>query len=118
MHYQIIKNYWSAVKKWIPEAWKRSADFILLKGVGLYAISYLGIDIIDRCLLKGKFTPSDMFAYLHKLPDKEVFSRRGAIALAGRAGGKKIAGDLMKDLEEEGEVSMSKLQKMILSSNE
>src|SRR5258705_5225274 len=39
----VIKNYWSAVKKWLPDAWKRPGDYIIFKGVGLYAISYVGI---------------------------------------------------------------------------
>ncbi len=117
VQFELIKNFWLAVKKWLPEAWKRPADFIIFKGVGLYAISYLGIEIIDRCLLKQKYQVNDMYSYLEKLPDKEVFTSRGGIPYAGRAGGRKIASDLIADLEEEGEISLSKLQKMILGED-
>jgi DGQHR domain-containing protein len=114
VQFELIKNFWLAVKKWLPDAWKRPVDFIIFKGVGLYAISYLGIEIIDRCLLKQKYQVDDMYAYLEKLPNKEVFTSRGGMPYAGRAGGRKIASDLIADLEEEGEISLSKLQKMIL----
>lgn len=31
--YEMIKNYWNAVKKWLPDAWKRPRDFIIFEGV-------------------------------------------------------------------------------------
>jgi len=55
-----------------------------------------------------------MLAYLKQLPSSDVFLANAPIAYAGRAGGKKMASDLIADLEEEGEVSLTKLQKMIL----
>jgi DGQHR domain-containing protein len=112
--YQIIKNFWLAVKNWMPDAWEHPTEYIIFKGVGLYAISYLGIEIIDRCLLKGKYSPDCMQSYLEMLPQTNAFTAKGGIPYAGRAGGRKIASDLVADLEEEGEVSLSKLQKMIL----
>ena len=112
--YEVIKNYWSAVKKWLPESWKRPGDFIIFKGVGLYAISYLGVEVIDRCLLKGKYETQDMLAYLKQLPETDVLSSKGNLAYAGRAGGRKLANDLIADLADEGEISLSKLQRMIL----
>ncbi len=115
--YEVIKNYWSAVRKWMPEAWKRPRDFIIFKGVGLYAISYIGIEIIDRCLLKGKYESKDMLAYLKQLPESDVFTSKGGLPYAGRAGGRKLADDMIANLEEEGEISLNKLQKMILSND-
>lgn len=114
--YGIIRNYWIAVREWLPDAWSRPGDYIIFRGVGLYAISYLGIEIIDRCLLKGKYQPGDMLVYLAKLPQPDVFTKKSNIALAGRGGARKMVGDLIVDLEEEGEVSLSRLQKMILGS--
>jgi DGQHR domain-containing protein len=115
--FEIIKNYWKAVKKWMPDAWKRPSDFLIFKGVGLYAISYLGIEIIDRCLLKGKYSTQDMLKYLKQLPETDVFSSQGGSAYAGRSGGRIMANDLISNLEEEGEISLSKLQKMILGES-
>src|ERR1051326_3172194 len=114
VQYQVIKNYWLAVEKWMPDAWKNPADYTLFRGVGIIAVAYLGIEVIDRCLLKGRFESEYMLQYVKELPGKEVFSSKGGIPYAGRAGAKKIANELIGDLAEEGEVSVSKLQKMIL----
>jgi DGQHR domain-containing protein len=112
--YQVIKNYWLAVKRWLPDAWKRPRDFIIFKGVGLYAISYVGIEVIDRSLLKGKFASRDMLEYLKQMRADEFVSK-GTLPYAGRAGGRKLANDLIADLESEGEISLAKLQKLILT---
>jgi hypothetical protein len=77
----------------------------------------LGAEVIDRCLTKSKFGVDEMVAYLQKLPETDILSSKGGIPYAGRAGGRKIASDLIADLEEEGEVSLSKLQKMILGED-
>jgi DGQHR domain-containing protein len=112
--YEVIKNFWIAVKKWIPRAWNAPRDYVIFKGVGLYAISYVGIEVIDRALLKGKFSSTDMLEYLKQMPSESLASG-GTASYAGRGGGRKLANDLIANLEEEGEVSLSKLQKMILS---
>jgi DGQHR domain-containing protein len=114
--YKVIKNFWLAVKKWLPEAWKRPRDFVIFKGVGLYAISYVGIEVIDRSLLKGKFTSSTMFGYLNQLP-AERLAVKETLVYAGRGGGRKLANDLIANLEDEGEISLAKLQRMILTEN-
>jgi DGQHR domain-containing protein len=114
--YQVIKNFWIAVKKWLPKAWNSPREYVIFKGVGLYAISYVGIEVIDRSLLKGKFSSGDMLEYLKQMP-AESLSRGGTSAYAGRGGGRKLANDLIANLEEEGSVSVSKLQKLILSES-
>ena len=112
--FEVIKNYWKAVQKWLPDAWKHPRDYIIFKGVGLYATSYVGIEVIDRCLMKGKYAPEDMFVYLKQIPNTALFSTKTGLAYAGRGGGRKMANDLTANLEEPGEVSLSRLQKMIL----
>lgn len=111
--FEVIKNYWLAVKDWLPEAWKRPRDFMIFKGVGLYAISYVGIEVIDRCLLKAKFNSSDMLEYLKQL-NPQALSSKETLVYAGRGGSRKLANDLIANLEDEGEISLSKLQKLIL----
>lgn len=114
--YKVIKNYWIAVKKWLPKAWKNPRDYAIFKGVGLYAISYVGIDVVDRSLLKGKFSSDAMLEYLKQMPSESLV-RGETAAYAGRGGGRKLANDLIANLEEEGEMSLSKLQKLILSED-
>jgi hypothetical protein len=57
-----------------------------------------------------------MLEYLKQMP-AESLSRGGTSAYAGRGGGRKLANDLIANLEEEGAVSVSKLQKLILSES-
>jgi DGQHR domain-containing protein len=112
--YELIKNFWTAMKGWLPDAWQHPNDYVIFKGAGLYGAAYLGIEIIDRCLLKGKYSSEDMLEYLKKLPNPEVLSSKHGIVYAGRSGGRKLASDLIAELEDEGELSLSKLQKLIL----
>ena len=112
--YKVIRNYWDALKKWLPKAWNSPRDYAIFKGVGLYAISYVGIEVIDRSLLKGKFSSDDMLEYLKQMPS-EPLAKGATAAYSGRGGGRKLANDLIANLEEEGEVSLSKLQRLILS---
>ena len=113
--YKVIKNFWIAVKKWLPKAWNGPRDYVIFKGVGLYAISYVGIEVIDRSLLKGKFSSADMLEYLKQMPS-ESLAKGGTAVYAGR-GGIKLANDLIANLEDEGAVSLSKLQKLILDES-
>jgi DGQHR domain-containing protein len=114
--YKVIKNYWIALKKWLPKAWNSPREYAIFKGVGLYAISYVGIEVIDRSLLKGKFSSDDMLEYLKQMPS-EALAKGETAAYSGRGGGRKLANDLIADLQDEGEVSLSKLQKLILSED-
>lgn len=116
--YELVKNFWSAVKLWLPDAWENPSEYIIFKGAGLYAITYVGIEIIDRCLLKGKYTTNDMLDYLKKIQNVESLSSKKGIPFAGRGGGRKIAADLISEIEEEGEVSLNTLQKLILSGSD
>src|SRR5271166_6164853 len=68
------QNYWIAVRKWLPGAWNKPHDYSIFKGVGLYAISYVGIEVIDRSLLKGKFSSEDMLEYLKQMPSESLAS--------------------------------------------
>jgi hypothetical protein len=67
-----------------------------------------------RSLLKGKYSSEGMLEYLKQMPPESLASG-GTAAYARRGGGRKLANDMIANLEEEGEVSLSKLQKLILS---
>src|SRR5271157_3830985 len=72
--YKVIKNFWTALKKWLPKAWNSPRDYAIFKGVGLYAISYVGIEVVDRSLMKGKFSSDDMLQYLKQIPSESLAS--------------------------------------------
>ena len=58
-----------------------------------------------------------MLEYLKQLPSEQL-SRKETLAYAGRAGGRKLANDILSNLAVEGEISLSKLQKMILGQGD
>ncbi len=113
--YKVIENYWVAVKRWLPKAWTNPKNYLIFKGVGLYAISYVGIEVIDRSLMKGKFSSNDMYQYLKQMPPESLLSGQ-TLPYAGRGGGRKMANDLISNIGEDGEMSLSALQKIILTS--
>jgi hypothetical protein len=53
--YRVIKNYFDAVKKWQPKAWSTPKEYIMLRGSGLWAICFIGAQVIDRTLLQDEF---------------------------------------------------------------
>ena len=111
--YKVVENYWAAVKKWIPKAWNSPKDYVIFRGVGLYAISYIGIDVIDRCLLAGKFGIIDMYKYLSQMPNNAL-SRGASSAYSGRGGGRVLANELLEYVTDDGKLSIPALQKLIL----
>jgi DGQHR domain-containing protein len=114
VQYKVVENYWLAVKKWLPKAWLHPKDYLIFKGVGLYAISYIGVEVIDRTLVKGKYGTSDMLALLKQMPAEQLIAGQ-TLPYAGRGGGKKLANDIISNLGEDGELSLAALQKLILS---
>jgi hypothetical protein len=112
--YEVVKNFWIAVKKWLPKACNSPRDYSIFKEWVCMRFPTLGIEVIDRSLLKGEFLSDDMLEYLKQMPP-ESLAKGGTAAYAGRGGGRKLANDMIANLEEEGQVSLSKLQKLIIS---
>jgi hypothetical protein len=112
--YRLIRNFWAAVKAWLPDAWNSPRNYSIFKGVGLNAVSYVGVEVIDRALLKGRFSRNDILGYLKQI-SSEALASGGTAAYSGRGGGQKLANELIANLEEEGEISLERLDKLILS---
>jgi len=45
----LIRTYWKAVKKVFSQEWADSKEYLLLRGFGVWSMSIVGADIIDRC---------------------------------------------------------------------
>ncbi|MGI8908250.1 MAG: DGQHR domain-containing protein [Candidatus Sumerlaeaceae bacterium] len=114
--YEVVKNYWIALQNFLPKAWKKPGDYSIFRGVGLYMVTYLGREIIDRCITKGKYEPKDMLGYLKALPPHSAFLSSGIGQYAGRKGGKALAAELIRHLAKDGEISYETLQMKILGT--
>ena len=73
--YKEIRNYFSAVKKWQPSAWPNSKEYLMMRGVGLWAVCFIGAYVIDRVLLNEKFSTDDMLEILNSSKKKWNWSK-------------------------------------------
>lgn len=83
--YKLIRNFFSAVRSWDPDAWKNHREYLMLRGAGLWGICFLGAEVIDRTLARGLFGVGDQLKVLrsgrswnwHRDGDFKGFSGRG-----------------------------------------
>lgn len=62
--FALVKNYFSAVKKWQKDAWEKPSDYIIMRGSGLWAICFIGSSVIDKVLIEEKYKSDDMLKIL------------------------------------------------------
>ncbi len=109
----VVMNYFSALKRWQPEAWKHPKDYLLLRGAGLWGACFLGAEIIDRALAKGNYKPDDMVRILKSGPAWD-WSQAGPFkGLSGRAGALRIRDMIVADLIDDKGVSLKSVLKQI-----
>lgn len=89
--YKVIKNYFSAVKEWQPKAWTNSKDYIILRGAGLWAISFLGAQVIDRALINNKFDKDSLLKILNSGKDWDWSNKGSFVGMSGRSGALEIS---------------------------
>lgn len=68
--YEIVRNFWSAVAAVWPRAWNQPRTYLLVKGVGVTALSMLAGEIITSVLSRQQQASTLTFvAYLSPLAD-------------------------------------------------
>jgi DGQHR domain-containing protein len=113
--YELIKNYFKAVREWVPAAWDDSKSVIILRGAGLWATCYIGADVIDRVLMKNNHSAKDMLKIL-KSGNNWDWSGDGVDfrGLSGAGGASEIAKKVVREFKDDKGVSLSDLEKTIL----
>lgn len=112
----LIKNYFEALRLWVPEAWQDPKDYLLLRGAGLWGVCFLGAEIIDRALAKQEFMSTAMLDILRS-GRKWNWSRAGDFqGYSGRGGSVRIADSIIRELRGEDGVSMNRLISDIIKS--
>lgn len=109
----VIKNYFEALRRWEPEAWKDPKDYLMLRGAGLWGICFLGASVIDRALGKGKYKPEDMLSVLNSGPDWDWSKAGDFQGYSGRGGALKISDLIVGELEDGSGSSLKSLIKKI-----
>ena len=112
--YRVIRNYFEAIKMWQPEAWKNPSEYLLLRGVGLWGICFIGSNVIDKGLSIGKFDPDNLLKIL-KSGKNWDWSKKGSFeGFSGRGGAVKISDMVTAEFIDENDISVGELYKQIM----
>ena len=115
--YRVIRNYFNAVKKWQPKAWKSPKEYIMLRGAGLWAICFIGAQVIDRALLQAEFKASQMLTILRSGKDWDWGKKGDFKGLSGRGGALEISKRVTRKLKDETRISSKQLFDKIKSED-
>lgn len=113
--YRLVSNYFHAVKRWQPRAWEHPGQYLVLRGAGLWGICFIGAEVIDRVLTRGKFGVQDMHEILESGAQWDWSNTGDFQGLAGRGGAVKICDQVTADLRDESGVSLKDLHRAIMA---
>lgn len=115
--YRVIRNYFTAVKKWQPKAWSNPKDYLLLRGAGFWSICFIGSVVIDRCLLQSKFNAEDMLEILKSGKNWDWSNNSKFKGYSGRGGALQISNMVTKEFKDPSRLSSKELYKKIMESD-
>jgi len=116
--YKVIRNYFLAIKDWQPQAWSGNKEYIMLRGVGLWAICFIGAHVIDRVLQQNEFSNEQMLRILRSGREWD-WSRQGDFkGFSGRAGALEISRKITVKLHDENRMSGKDLFDKIMNSSD
>lgn len=116
--FRVIRNYFDAVKQWQPKAWTSPKEYILLRGSGLWAICFIGAQVIDRAMMQDEFTASHMLTILRSGKDWDWRRKGDFIGLGGRAGALEISNRVTRKLQDESRMSTKQLFDKIMAEDD
>lgn len=114
--YRVINNYFAAIKQWQPKAWTTPKDFIILRGAGLWAICFLGAQVIDRALMNNKFETDSMIEILRSGREWDWGNKGSFVGLSGRSGALEISNKVSRHLKDTNQLSTEQLFDQIMST--
>ena len=114
--YKVIKNYFSAVKVWQPKAWSKPKEYIILRGAGLWAICFLGAQVIDRALMNNKFDQTALLNILKSGHEWDWSNKGSFVGLSGRSGALEISNKVARQLKDANQISTEQLFDKIMKS--
>lgn len=112
--YRVIKNYFSAFKKWQPKSWTEPKEYITLRGSGLWAVCFIGAHVIDRALIQDKFEVGAMLKILKSGKDWDWSKNGDFKGLGGRGGALEISKRVTAKIQDDNRMSTEQLLKKIM----
>jgi DGQHR domain-containing protein len=113
--FKVIRNYLAAVKKWQPKAWTHPKEYILLRGAGLWAMFFIGAQVIDRVLLERKYSTSEMLSVLKSGKNWDWGKKGDFKGYSGRSGALEISKLVARKLHAGDKISTKQLFDRIMS---
>lgn len=114
--YKVVRTYFASLKDLVPEAWEEPRKYLLLRGAGLWGACFLGAEVIDRVLAKGKFDQEAMVSILRSGRSWDWSNSGDFKGFSGRGGALQISNMIREELSDEMGVSLKELAKKILES--
>lgn len=113
--YKMVRNYFNAVKKWVPEAWQDPKKYLLLRGAGLWGVCFLGAEIIDQALSRGQYSADSMTKILRSGRNWDWTTDGAFQGFSGRGGASKIRDLVVAELPDESGASIKELYSKIMN---
>jgi DGQHR domain-containing protein len=112
--YRVIRNYFIALKKWLPESWSEPRKYLTLRGAGLWAVCLIGAEVIDRALVKGEYTADELYKILNSGKTWDWSNKGEFKGYSGVSGAQEIANRVIREFQEEGNISVKNLYNKIM----
>jgi DGQHR domain-containing protein len=113
--YNVIRNYFIAAKRWMPQAWDEPKKYIMLRGVGLWALCFLGSEVIDRALMQDKYKEGDFLQLLESGKNWDWSTQGDFKGMSGRGGALEISNRIARFIQDDNHLSTNQLFIKILS---
>jgi hypothetical protein len=114
--YRVIRNYFDALKKWVPEAWVQPKKHLLLRGAGLWGACFIGAEVVDRVLSRGAFDAESMLEVLRSGRRWDWSNDGDFRGYSGRGGAAQISNNVTSELKDETGTSVKALFRKIMDS--
>lgn len=114
--YKVIENYFTALKKWQPNAWKKNKEHLILRGAGFWGVCFLGAEVIDRALSNGQYQSDKMLEILKSGKDWDWSNTGDFKGLSGRGGALRISEMITAEFIDKSGMSMKQLARQIVDS--
>jgi len=116
--YRVIRNFFDAAKKWEPKAWSKPKEYIMLRGSGLWAICFIGAQVIDRVLIQGEYKSATMLTVL-KSGKVWDWNKKGDFkGLGGRGGALEISKQVTRKFQDATKISTKELFDQIMDDED
>lgn len=116
--YVLVRNFFSAIKKWQPQSWDVPREYIIMRGAGLWAVCFIGAHVIDKALIKEQHKSEDMLKILKSGKNWDWSNAGDFKGFSGRAGALEISKKVTNQFYDGSKMSSKDFFKKIMEDDE